>query len=355
MKQEKLKQLRSQIDTLNKEIVGVLSQRAKLSQQIGEAKGKSRIYDPARETAVLNQVRALNNGPLSDDALAAIFKEIIAACRNLQAQLTAAYLGPEGTYSEEAARAHLGTTTTLKPYASLGEVLAAAEKGETDVAVLPAENSTEGPVGRTLDLLLNTPLSICGEILLPIHHQLLSSNQALGQIREVAAHPQALAQCRQWLAAHLPHAKQVPAASNGEAAKSASQKPARAAIAGKGAAGLYGLNTLASDIEDQPGNTTRFIVLGNAKAGPTGADKTSLVCAAPNSPGALLRLLKCFADEGVNLTKLESRPAAGTAWEYAFYIDIAGHEQDTKVAEALRTLKQYAAFVKVLGSYPRVV
>lgn len=353
MKRDELERLRSKIDTVNQEIVAALNKRATISQQIGKAKAGGPVYDPTREAKVLRQVRNQGSGPLDGDALQAIFREIITACRNLQKQLTVAHLGPEGTYSELAAKAHFGTASAFKPYTTLDETLQAAEKGEADLAVLPVENSAEGSVGRTLDLLLKTPLTICAEILLPIHHQLLNSGQPLDSVREVTAHPQALAQCRKWLAANLPQARQIPATSNGEAAASSARKPGLAAIAGESAAQIYSLNILARNIEDEQNNTTRFIVLGKAKPSPTGADKTSLVCAAPNRPGALLRLLQAFANEGVNLTKLESRPAAGAAWEYVFYVDVEGHEQDTNVARALRVLKEHAAFMSILGSYPR--
>lgn len=266
--------------------------------------------------------------------------------------LEVAYLGPAGTYCEEAARAYCGNQSTYLPFIIIDEAIEAAENSVAGLAVVPLENSTEGSVNRTLDILLETSLRICGEVSMPIHHQLLGSATELTDIQEVRAHPQALAQCRRWLDSHLPNVRRVAVSSNAQAADSVAHDASAAAIAGERAAELYALNVLAKDIEDVAGNSTRFIVLGHDDAQPTGNDRTALVCSVPNKPGSLYDLLGIFARHNVNMAKLESRPAGNAAWEYNFFIVIEGHRSDRIIADALKEATECANFVKIIGSYP---
>lgn len=351
--EDTLHKLRQEIDTVNKELVTLLSTRARIAQQIGAAKKSTEIYRPEREIQVLRQVLAQNTGPLSDEALAGIFKEIIGACRNLERRLRVAYLGPEGTYSEEAALRFAGSSSDFISCPAIEDAVRMTQSGQADIAIVPVENSTEGAVNRTLDILLETNLNIGGELMLPIHHQLLSKQANLQDIREVLAHPQALGQCRHWLAEHVPHAKQIPVASNAEAARLAAGHADKAAIAGTRAADTYKLPVLCTNIEDSAANTTRFLVLGPQEVPATGNDKTSLVCSVPNRTGSLHELLGIFASHAINLTKLESRPAASAQWDYVFFIDVDGHHTDKNVAEALQDIRKHASMAKLLGSYPK--
>jgi chorismate mutase/prephenate dehydratase len=348
-----LTNLRDQIDQIDYRIVALLNKRAAVAKRAGIAKRVGSVYHPARETQVIKQITAASAGVLPDGALAAIYGEIIAACRNLQQPLRVAYLGPEGTYSEEAARKQCGETSMYVPAASVDTAVRLVEAGEADVAVVPIENSTEGAVNRTLDLLLQTPLTICSEILLPIHHQLLSHSKNFDKIDEIISHPQALAQCRTWLDEHVPYAKRTAANSNADAARRAALKPGIAAIAGRRASVLYEVPVLAHTIEDDANNTTRFLVLSTSGTTPTGTDKTSLVCSTPNKPGALHKILAVLACQGVNMVKLESRPSPGVLWDYVFYIDIDGHQADEQLVSTLDLLRDQTVFLKVLGSYPK--
>lgn len=348
-----LAKYRKHIDQLDKQLVGLLSERAKVAQQVGAAKQGALVYRPQREKEVLDNIARANKGPLSEEAVRAIYAEVIAACRNLQHRLRVAYLGPKGTYSEEAALKLGGTTSEYIPCATIDEAIRAVEHGESDLAIVPAENSTEGTIHRTLDLLLTSPAHITGEIMLPVRHQLLTQARSLKDIQRVAAHPQALAQCQQWLAAHVPHAKLSTSNSNAEAARQASQDAFMAAIASLRASEIYTVPILATNIADASTNTTRFLVLGNQVVTPSGNDKTSLVCSLPNKAGSLHKFLGIFAEKSINITKLESRPAESGLWDYVFYIDIDGHQTDAPVVQALTAADEHAALVKVLGSYPK--
>jgi chorismate mutase/prephenate dehydratase len=349
-----LAKVRQEIDKVDTALVHLLDERARLALEVKQAKGQTApIYQPAREAEVLRRVTTAGEGLLPGPALAVIYKEIIAGCRNLQQPLRVAYLGPQGTYCEEAAHQQFGTTSDYVCFDSITAVVKAADSTTTDIAVVPIENSTEGGVSQTLDLLLNSSLQICGEVMLPIHHQLLSHAGAYSDITEVCAHPQALAQCANWLDRHLPQAIRQPQASNGLAAQLAATKPQLAAIASRGAATRYELPIMARNIEDINGNTTRFIVLGRQATSPTGEDKTSLLCSVPNVSGSLAKLLAILAGEQINLTKLESRPARNAAWDYVFYIDIDGHQMDTAIARVLPKLQAEATYIKILGSYPK--
>jgi len=349
---EKLKQLRKQIDQLDDELLKLLNQRAGLAQQIGHLKEDGKVLRPEREAQVLARLQGANNGPLSNAAVAQLFTEVMSQCRALEAPLTIAYLGPEGTFTEAAALKRFGSAIQGQSCATIDEVFRAVESGAAHYGVVPAENSTEGAIGRTLDMLLQSPLQICGEVMLPIHQCLLGKHAKLSGIKTVYSHPQSLGQCQGWLNTHLSHAARIPVSSNAEAARLAAENKHSAAIAGIQAAALFGLDLLAENIEDDAKNTTRFVVLGGQQVAPSGNDKTSLVMSAANRPGAVHDLLVPLARHGVSMTRLESRPARSGLWEYVFYVDIEGHQADVKVAAALAELKQIAAFVKVLGSYP---
>lgn len=350
---DSLPMLRQQIDEANTELVQLLNKRADIARQIGIVKGQDTIYQPAREAQVLAQVITQNNGPLSDQALTSIFTEIIGACRNLEQQLRVAYLGPEGTYSQEAATQFAGSTSAFIPCVTIDEAFLAAQKGSADIALIPVENSSEGAVHRALDLLLDSSLHVVGEVMLPIHHQLLGKQKEIEDIKEVVAHAQALAQCREWLTKHLPSATLTPVNSNGEAARQAAKSQTKAAIAGRLAADIYKLPVIRANIEDVADNTTRFLAVGSHAIPPTGHDKTSLVCSVPNRAGSLHALLGIFARAGINMTKLESRPGRYKLWEYVFYIDIDGHRQDASPATALGELQTVTTSTKILGSYPK--
>src|SRR5690554_1117275 len=348
---DELHQLRQDIDRLDREILERLSQRARNAQRIGEVK-QGNLYRPEREAQVLRRVAEENPGPLPDQAVQRIFREIMSACLALEQPMRVVYLGPAGTFSESAARKHFGSAPIFAPQATIEDAFRMVESGSADYCVVPVENSTEGAVGGTLDLLLASRLKVCGEVSLRIHQHLMSKAGEAADIRTVYSHPQSLAQCHEWLNRHLPSAARVPVTSNAEAARRAAGEEGAAAIAGEAAGELYGLPILAHRIEDDPRNTTRFLVLGQHDAGVSGRDKTSLVCSTPNRPGAVHQLLEPLARHGVSMTKLESRPARHGMWEYMFYIDIEGHQADAPVAAALAELEARASFVKVLGSYP---
>ncbi|MBK9162099.1 MAG: prephenate dehydratase [Nitrosomonadales bacterium] len=352
---EELKQYREQIDRLDDELLQLVNRRAALAQQIGHLKEDGVVLRPEREAQILQRLQDNNRGPLSNAAVAQLFTEVMSQCRALEAPLSVAYLGPEGTFSELATLKRFGNAVQGQPCATIDDVFRAVESGTVHYGMVPVENSTEGAIGLTLDLLLQSTLQVCGELMLPIHQCLLAQQCELSSIRTVYSHPQSLAQCRNWLNVHLPHAALIPAASNAEAARLAAENPHSAAIAGKQAATRSGLKVCRENIEDDARNTTRFLVLGNQQVAPSGNDKTSLVLSAPNRPGAVHDLLVPLAKYGVSMTRLESRPARSGLWEYVFYMDIEGHQADAKVADALAELRQAAAFMKVLGSYPAAV
>ncbi len=350
-----LSQLREAIDTLDADILRQLNQRATLARQVGGLKN-GQAYRPEREAQVLRRIKALNSGPLPDEVAARLFREIMSACLALERPITVSYLGPAGTFSEKAARKHFGEGAETLPCHSIDEVYRAVESGTADFGVVPVENSTEGAVGRSLDLMPQTPMNICGEVLVRIHHHLMSRTDAnLKAITRVFSHGQSLAQCHEWLNNNLPNAERVAVSSNAEAARRASVEPASAAVAGDTAAVHYGLTLLASNIEDEPNNTTRFLILGNYQPTASGKDKTSLVLSARNRAGAVYEMLTPFAQRGVSMTKFESRPSRVAIWEYLFFVDVEGHREDPNLADALRELQSIAGYVKVLGSYPQAV
>ncbi|HET9044551.1 MAG TPA: prephenate dehydratase [Burkholderiales bacterium] len=346
---------RAGIDRIDGELVKLLSERARLAQEIGKLKGDGPVLRPEREAEVLRRATSANPGPLPNESLGRVFAEIVSACRALEQRLHIAYLGPAGTFSEMAVGKHFGHSVDGVPLPSIDEVFREAETGATQFAVVPVENSTEGAVGRTLDLLLQTPLAICAEVVLRVHQNLMAKGDSLAGVARVYSHAQSLAQCHQWLAANLPQVERVQVASNAEAARLAAQEPTACAVGPAIAAERYGLNLLAENIEDAPNNLTRFLVLGSLETAPTGKDLTSLVMSAPNRPGAVHALIAPFAKHGVSMSRIESRPARLGRWEYMFYIDVEGHQRDPKVANALAELKGLAPFLKVLGSYPSAV
>jgi chorismate mutase/prephenate dehydratase len=350
-----LKKLRDQIDAIDNQVLKLVSERAQLAHTIGQVKNGGPIYRPEREAQVLRRLQDLNEGPLSSESVSAIFRTVMSHCRALEKELSVAFLGPLGTFSEEAANKQFGGLSKPVQCASIDEVFQTVESGAVDYGVVPVENSTEGGIGRTLDLLLQTSLHICGEIELPVHHNLLCKTDDKGSIKKLYSHAQSLAQCHEWLNRNLPGVERQAVASNSEAARLASVEAGAAAIASRRAGELFELNLLADNIEDDPRNTTRFLVLSNHDVAPSGKDKTSLAMAARNVPGAVVALLEPLARHGVSMTKFESRPAHTGLWEYVFFVDIEGHRLDERVAQALNELEERAAFLKVLGSYPVAV
>lgn len=348
---DELKKIRAGIDALDDRIVDMLNERAALAQAIGHAKSGAK-YRPEREAQVLRRVASRNRGPLPAPALARLYTEIMSACRALEDGIAVAYLGPQGTFSEEAAIRQFGGQARLQPCASIDEVFRQVEAGRIQYGVVPVENSTEGSISRTHDLLLATPLKLCGEVLLPVHQCLMSKSGRAAGVRRILSHSQSLAQCHEWLNQRFPTARRVPVVSNAEAARLAAKDAGAAAIASKTAAAVYGLKIIAGHIEDEPQNTTRFVVIAAHEAGPSGRDKTSLVMSTRNVPGAVHALLTPLAKHGVSMTRLESRPARTGRWEYLFYVDIEGHQHDANVAQALKALAAKASFLKNLGSYP---
>lgn len=349
-----LAQFRDQIDAIDQELLRLLNQRARLAQAIGHVKAKTDapVMRPEREAQVLDKLTAANQGPLQAGHIHTLFKEIMSACRALERQVHVAFLGPLGTYSEQAVWAFFGHQIQAEPLDTIEDAFRAIESGQVDFAVVPVENSTEGSVARTLDALVDSNTQICGEVQLPIHHELLTQTGQLQGVTRICAHPQALAQCRKWLLAHAPGITLEPVSSNGAAAQLAASDSTVAAIAGKAAREHYGLLPVQEHIQDDPNNTTRFLVLGQQQPGPCGADKTSLLASVPNQPGAVYTMLAPLHAEGVSMTRLESRPAKTGRWEYYFFIDIQGHQSDPAVARALGGLRKSSSFLKVLGSYP---
>ena len=353
---DQIEKLRREIDALDDELAAALDRRAGLAAKIGKLKSGAPAYRPERESQILRRVSGLASN-LSGEKIVAVFREIISACRGLEEAIRVSYLGPEGTFSEQAVRKHFGRAVEALPAGSVDEAFRSAESGAAQFTVVPAENSTEGVVGRTLDLLVGTPLRICGEIELRVQQNLLSRTKNLAGIKKIYSHSQSLAQCNGWLSKNLPGVERIPVASNAEAAQRVAKEKGAAAIAGEAAAERYGLLILSRAIEDAPDNTTRFLVLGRLDPAPTGRDRTSLVMSAENKPGAVHRLLTPLAENGVSMTRIESRPsrARSALWEYVFFIDLEGHQKDPQVQKAIEMLKTKAPFLKILGSYPVAV
>ena len=354
-----LLRLQSQIDEADRELLALLNRRARLAKEAGAVHRKAvgqPAFRPEQDAQLIDRLKAGNPGPLMQDSVAPIWREIISACRALETPTRVAYLGPAGTFSEEAALGFFGSTVVKVPCASFDEVFHLTATGAADFGVVPVENSTEGVVTRSLDLFLTTPLFIIGETSLFVQHNLLRRESSLDGIEAVCAHPQALAQCHGWLSTHLPNAERRPVASNAEGARLASTDTKLAAIASTRAGSEFGLNVVAPAIQDEANNRTRFAVVTHPQRHPqpraSGHDCTSLVVSVTNRPGAVHDMLVPLKAHGVSMTRFESRPARSGQWEYYFYIDLQGHPDQPHVATALRELREACAFFKLLGTYP---
>ena len=356
-----LENIRDSIDAIDARIHSLLNERARFAQLVGISKTSSGkavdFYRPEREAEVLRLALKRNQGPLRDDEVVRLFREIMSACLAQQDPLKVAFLGPEGTFTQAAVLKHFGSSVRALPLPAIDEVFHEVEGGVADFGVVPIENSSEGTVNHTLDMFLTSGLKICGEVELRINHYLMGKMSALEAVKRVCAHPQALAQCRGWLDDQLPEADRVGVTSNAEGARRARDERGTAAIAGRAAAEIYGLTLLANEIEDRSDNTTRFLVIGRKLFTPSGADRTTLLVSASGTddPGALFRLLEPFAQHGINMTRIESRPSRKRKWDYVFFMDVEGHVSDPPLAKALASLEARASLFKVLGSYPRAV
>jgi len=360
-----LDEIRSSIDSIDSRIQELISERARFAQKVGVVKdregnskrGAAEYYRPEREAQVLRAVVERNDGPLKDEEIVRLFREIMSACLAQEEPLKVGYLGPEGTFTQSAVFKHFGHSVRALPLATIEEVFHEVEAGSADFGVVPIENSTGGMVNHTLDMFLNSPLKICGEAELRIRQHLLGSMDDLKKVERVATHPQSLAQCRAWLHEYLPDAELEEVSSNAEGARRARDEAGTAAIAGDAAAEVYGLTKLVADIEDRPDNTTRFFVIGRKIFPPSGDDRTSMLLSTADTEdaGALHKLLKPLADENVNMTRIESRPSLRRKWHYVFFVDIDGHAEEEGVARALAQLESGAQLFRVLGSYPKAV
>jgi chorismate mutase/prephenate dehydratase len=360
---ERLSALRVKIDAIDEEIGRLISARAECAQEVAEVKKASLpidteilFYRPEREAQVLRKAMERNKGPLSDEEMARLFREIMSACLALENPIKVAYLGPEGTFTQAAALKHFGHSAVAIPFSAIDEVFREVEAGAVNYGVVPVENSTEGVVNHTLDNFMGSNLKICGEVELRIHHNLMvSSVTNTNSISRIYSHAQSLAQCRKWLDAHYPNAERVAVNSNAEAAKRLKGEWNAAAIAGAMAAELYGLKIIAEKIEDQPDNSTRFLIIGKQAVPPSGIDKTSIVVAMRNEPGALHKLLEPFHRHNIDLTRVETRPSRTGAWTYVFFIDFVGHVDEPLINDVMNEVAGRCADLKLLGSYPKAV
>jgi chorismate mutase / prephenate dehydratase len=355
-KQATLIEARTRIDSIDQQLQQLISERARWAQQVGRAKGPLKAaveyYRPEREAQVLRGVVDRNDGPLPDGELVRLFREIMSSCLSQQEPLKIGFLGPEGTFSEQAVRKHFGHAAYGLPLGSIEEVFQEVAAGNADFGVVPVENSGQGMIQMTLDMFLVSKATICGEVELRVHQCLLSHTGKMDAIKRIYSHPQSLQQCQAWLRMNLPDAERIPVASNAEAARMARNSDDAAAIAGETAGRVYGLKTIADAIEDRADNTTRFLVIGRTLFAPSGNDRTSLLVAVHDKPGALYDVLKPLAEHGVSMNRIESRPAHTGKWQYAFFIDVSGHVEDAAVQAALKEMEPAAAQVRVLGSYP---
>jgi chorismate mutase / prephenate dehydratase len=356
-----LQVLRGKIDEIDAHIQALIAERARCAKEIGVVKGltsTAEFYRPEREAQVLRRVVERNDGPLRDEEMVRLFRELMSACLAQEEPLKVAYLGPEGTFTQSAVLKHFGHSVHALSVATIDEVFHEVETGSADFGVAPIENSSEGTVNiHTLDMFLTSPLKVCGEIELRIHQHLMGRMKDIGEVRRVCSHPQSLAQCRAWLAEHLPEVEKVPVASNAEAARRARDEDGTAALAGEAAAQVYNLRILFNGVEDQEDNTTRFVVVGRKLFPPSGNDKTSILVSATGTagPGALLHLLGPLARHGVNMTRIESRPSRRRKWDYVFFVDLDGHAEDDAMRKALEQVKAESTLFKVLGAYPKAV
>lgn len=355
--EQQLKSIRQQIDALDEQIQALITRRAECASQVAQIKREtnpdvSDFYRPEREAEVLRMVKERNQGPLDDETMVRLFRQIMSDSLALQMPLKVAYLGPEGTFTHAAALKQFGESINPLPMMAIDEVFREVESGNAAYGIVPVENSTEGVVNHTLDMFMQSPLNICGEVSLRIHHHLITNADDLGKLNRIYGHAQALAQCREWLDSNLPAVERIAVSSNAEAARIASESTSSAATASEAAATIYGLKVLVNSIEDDPNNTTRFFVVGRQKVAASGQDKTSLLLSTPNRPGALHDMLSPIASNDVSMTRIESRPSRRAAWDYVFFVDVEGHQDDPAVAQVLQELKDNSFLIRVLGSYP---
>jgi chorismate mutase/prephenate dehydratase len=356
-----LGKIRARIDEVDAALQELLSERAQLAQRVGISKhadGRTvDFYRPEREAEVLRAAIARNKGPLRDEEILRLFREIMSACLAQQEPLKVAFLGPEGTFTQQAVFKQFGHSVRALALPTIEDVFHEVEAGSADFGIVPIENSTEGTVNHTLDRFLVSPLNICGEVELRIHQYLMGRMKSLEHVQRLCSHQQSLAQCRQWLDEHLPQVDRIAVSSNAEGARRARDEQGTAAIAPQAAAEVYGLDVLVAEIEDRPDNTTRFLVVGNKTFRPSGQDKTTLLVSQrkTDAPGALYLLLEPLARNSISMTRIESRPSRRGKWDYVFFIDIEGHVEDKAVAAALADLKRRASLFRVLGSYPRAI
>lgn len=351
---DELSKLRNDIDLIDGQIVRLLNERGEKALKIGEVKtsNKKTFYNPTRENEVYKNIISDNKGPLKNDHLRNIFREIISACISVQSGIKVSYFGPEGTFTHIAAIKRFGASRTLVPARTIPEVFNSISKGLADYGVVPVENTTEGMVNATFDMFVNSDVTIIGEEVIPISHFLLSKNLDSSKVKRIYSHTQTFGQCRKFLEENFKEAELVESFSNADACIRASKDPDSAAIASEMAGGIYGLNVLRAHIEDFSNNFTRFLVIsGGEKTARTGNDKTSIMFSIKNSVGALYKILKPFFENEINITKIESRPSKKFNWDYLFFIDVSSHESDKKLQDALRAIGEYTLFVRILGSY----
>ncbi len=357
--QDSLADVRAQIDALDAQIQALISDRAGLAATVRKSKGSLThavdYYRPEREAEVLRAVRERNDGPISDTEMLRLFREIMSVCLAQQEPLKIAYLGPEGTFTQQAVNRHFGHSVRALGVSSIDDVFQQVEMAEADFGVVPVENSNQGIVSHTLDRFVNSDLKICGEIQMAIHHNLLTKADSLTGIERVYSHQQSLSQCKAWIREHLPAAECISVSSNAEAARRVRHSPDAAAISSQSAAEIYGLPVLFARIEDQPDNATRFLVIGRQLLAPSGDDKTSLLLAGDEGPGALHSLLDPLARHAVNMTRIESRPSSAAAWSYVFFIDVEGHAETEPLKTALSEMQKVSSLTRVLGSYPKAI
>jgi chorismate mutase/prephenate dehydratase len=349
-----LQDLRHQIDEIDAQLLELLSKRARLAQEVGHGKTRSttQFFSPERERQIFERLRQMNQGPLPNPAVKAIWREIISASRALEAPLSAAYLGPPGTFSHRAALDKFGTSSDLKPVDTIPDVFAEVERGGVSYGVVPVENSTEGVVPYTLDMFSQTPLKVCAEVFVPVVHNVATKAETLKDVKRLYTHPQSLAQSRGWVRDNLPKVEIVDVTSNSKSAQMASVDSEGAAICTDIAAEIYNVPVVAAHVEDSPHNRTRFLVIGKNEPHPSGKDKTSIFFSVRHKAGALLRAMAAFDAHNINLTMIESRPTKQMPWEYVFFIDFQGHVKEEHVTHALRMLEEQSLFVTILGSYP---
>jgi|TARA_B100001059_G_scaffold236542_1_gene287649 chorismate mutase/prephenate dehydratase len=353
---EDIKKIRKKIDSLDEEIISLLNQRAQEAVNISKEKEKNEpidnFYNPEREAKVLRRIKELNKGPLSNENIVKLYREIMSSCLSLEAPLKVSYLGPKGTYTQQATQNHFGKSVLSIPHVSVDEVFSSVEKRDSHYGVVPVENSTQGIVSSTLDMFMKSSLKISGEIEISIHHNILSSSEKLNNIKKLYAHPQSFSQCKEWIEKNMPECEKINSSSNAEAALIASKEEKTAAIASEAASEIYKLNIISKNIEDNLNNSTRFLVIGDRDTEPSGNDKTSIIVSTKNNSGALYGLLEPLSKHNVSMTRIESRPSKHNNWEYIFYLDLDGHIKDKSLQKANDAIKEEASLYRFLGSYP---